>query len=88
MQYGKKIWKEIYFKDRNEHGEIDLQQSINLLTNYTLEILWKRQICVFFVAARGSWPQFMVSEGGKESKALLMAFLHIFPITIQPATAN
>lgn len=52
MLYGKEAWKEIYFKDRNEHGGIDLQQNMNLLTNFNtrnpmekanLCFLWKKE---------------------------------------------
>jgi len=32
MLQEKKEWKKTYCKDRNEHHEIDLKQSINLLT--------------------------------------------------------
>lgn len=74
MLQGEKAWKNNYFKDINAHGRRDLKQSINLLTNLQiLEILCRRKIYVFGVA-RGYLPQFMVPKGGKEAKALLLAF--------------
>ena len=39
----------------------------------TLEVLGMRKICVFG-AARESLPQIMVPEGGREAKALFLAF--------------
>jgi len=88
MLHGRKSWKEIYNKDRNEHDEIDLQPHINLLTNCNIRNPMKKENLCLFVAARGSWPQFMVSEGGKEANALVMAFLYPFTITVQCSTKN
>ena len=39
----------------------------------TLEVLGMRKICVFG-AARESLPQIMAPKGGREGKALLLAF--------------
>jgi len=39
----------------------------------TLEVLGMRKICVFR-AARESLPQIMVRKGGREAKALFLAF--------------
>ena len=43
---------------------------------------------MFFASIRGSWPQFMVPKGGKEAKALLMAFLYLLSIIVQPDIEN
>ena len=46
MLCGNKAWKEIYCKHRNEHVEIDIKQSINLLTNYnTRNPMEKENLC-------------------------------------------
>ena len=74
--------EENLLQDRNEHGERDLKQSINLLTNRnTRNPMEKANLC-FFVAARGSWPKFMVPKGGNEAKALLMSFLYLLSIIV------
>ena len=65
-------------QDRNEHGERDLKQSINLLMNCNNRNPMEKANLCFFVATRGSWPQFMVPKGGKEVKAMLIAFSIFF----------
>ena len=65
-------------QDRNEHGERDLKQRINLVTNYNIRNPKEKANLCFFVAARGSWPQFMVPRGGKEVKVFLLAFCILF----------
>jgi len=57
----KKIWSQI---------ELDYEPTKKL---QTLEVLWMKKICVFG-AARGSLPQIMVPRGGREAKALFLAF--------------
>ena len=49
---GRKEWKEIHCKKINEHGKMDLKQSI-LNQTTTLEIAWRKKNCVF-VASRVS----------------------------------
>ena len=69
-------------QDKNEHGERYLKKNIYLLTNCnTRNPMEKANLC-FFVVARGSWPQFMVPNGGKEAKALLTALLYLLAITV------
>ena len=65
-------------KNRNEHGERDIKQSINLLTTGTLEILWKMQIYVFSGSKR-VLASVHGPKGGKEAKALLISFYIFFP---------
>jgi len=73
----KESMKEDYFKSGSEHDKGDLKQ---VKLDYqptkelqTLEVLGMRKICVFG-ATRESLPQIMVPEGGREAKALLLAF--------------
>ena len=66
-----------YCKSRSEYDKEDIKQRKTGLSTtrelQTLEVLGMRKICVFG-ATRESSPQIMVLEGGREAKALLLAY--------------
>lgn len=87
MLHGKKAWKEIYCKDRNEHGERDLKQSINLLTNCnTRNPMEKENLC--FCGSKRVLASVHGPKGRKGGQGSIDGIFVSFPITVQPAIEN
>jgi hypothetical protein len=85
------IWKEsmeeIYCKDRNEHGEIDLKQSINLLTNCnTRNPMEKENLC--FCGSKRVLASVHGPKGRKGGQGSVDGLFVSFSITIQPTIEN
>ena len=87
MLQSEKAWKKTYFKDRNEHGERYIKQSINLLTNFnTRNPMEKENPC--FCGSKRVLASVHGPKGRKGGQGTIVGLLYLLSITVYPTIEN